>query len=233
MPTFTRAAPSADMPESALRQRSSLGDLIYESLLERLISLQIAPGSRIAIDGLVRELGVSQTPIRAALIRLESEGLVEKKHNIGYSAAPLPMPEQLAHMYDIRMLLEPYTARLAATNMTEQERQLLVELANSMADLSDMQDARKAYGKFAQQDALFHAHIAEGSGNTLAADSLARLYAHMHLFRLRFHAVVTGGAVEEHALIVKAILARDADGAAQAMHEHIERSRQRLLPYFR
>lgn len=233
MPSSIRAIPAADRPESALRHRSSLGDLIYESLLERLISLQIAPGSRIAIDGLVRELGVSQTPIRAALIRLESEGLVEKKHNIGYSAAPLPMPDQFAHMYDIRLLLEPYTARLAADNMGEQQREQLVAIADSMANLSDMEDARKAYGKFAQQDALFHAHIAEGSGNTLAAEALARLYAHMHLFRLRFHSVVTGGAVEEHALIVKAILQRDAQGAAQAMHEHIERSRQRLLPYFR
>jgi DNA-binding GntR family transcriptional regulator len=72
-------------PALEIRQ-GSIGDRVYEALLSQMISLKIAPGSRISIDALAREFGVSQTPIRAALIRLEAVGLVEKTHNVGYSA---------------------------------------------------------------------------------------------------------------------------------------------------
>src|SRR4051812_27675941 len=61
---------------------------VYEAIFNKLMSLEISPGARITVDGLVRELGVSHTPIREALGRLEGEGLVVKTHLVGYSAAP-------------------------------------------------------------------------------------------------------------------------------------------------
>ncbi len=67
---------------------SSVVDGVYDNIYHRLMSLEIAPGARIPIDVLAREIGVSQTPIREALSRLEREGLVRKEHLVGYSAAP-------------------------------------------------------------------------------------------------------------------------------------------------
>ena len=61
---------------------------VYDGIYHRLMSLEIAPGARIPIDVLSRDLGVSQTPVREALSRLEREGLVRKEHLVGYSAAP-------------------------------------------------------------------------------------------------------------------------------------------------
>ena len=74
------------------------------------MALRIAPGSRITVDNLVRELNVSQTPIREALGRLEGEGLVIKTHLIGYSAAPQISRRRFDELYELRLLLEPEAA---------------------------------------------------------------------------------------------------------------------------
>lgn len=209
----------------------SIGDRVYETLLSQLISLKIAPGSRIAIDALVREFGVSQTPIRAALIRLETEGLVEKVHNIGYSAAPMPTRQRFEEIFDMRLLLEPYMAGRVAERISADLREELAKLADAMA-VPTSDDAKLAYGKFAIQDASFHAWIAEHGENTLAADALNRLYAHTHLFRLRFHSQVTEAAITEHAEIVKALSSGDPAAAREAMASHIMASRSRMAPFF-
>ena len=209
----------------------SIGDRVYEALLSRMISLKIPPGSRISIDALTRDLGVSATPIRAALIRLEASGLVEKTHNIGYSAAPMPSRQRFEEMFDLRLLLEPYMAARAAERLSSDLRKELAELAATMAHPASG-DAKVAYGKFALQDAKFHSWIASHGANDLAADALKRLHAHTHLFRLRFHTQVTEEAIDEHARIVEALSAGDPIGARDSMVSHITASRSRMAPYF-
>ena len=228
---YRHVAPTDDHDTTLLQRRPSLGEEVYDALLSRLISLKIAPGSRIAVDSLVRELGVSQTPIRAALIRLESEGLVMKTHNVGYSATPMPSREQFLQIYELRMLLEPHAAALAARHFSPNDEPELQTLLNNM-ERPDTGDAHTAYGKFAMQDAAFHAWIAKRSGNTLIEDTLARLHAHMHLFRVRFHARVTQEAIAEHAQIVQALRAKNEAAASAAMLQHLQRSQKRMTPYF-
>lgn len=228
--THSSAAPDPDAP-GLLQRRPSLGEEVYDTLLSRLISLKIAPGSRIAVDSLVRELGVSQTPIRAALIRLESEGLVMKTHNVGYSATPMPSRKQFMQIYELRMLLEPHAAALAARHFCAADEPELEAMMSSM-ERPNTGDAHTAYGKFAMQDAAFHAWIARRSGNALIEETLARLHSHMHLFRVRFHAKVTLEAITEHARIVQALRAGDETAASAAMLDHLQRSQERMAPYF-
>ena len=73
--------------------------------------------------------------------------------------------------------------------------------------------------------------IAAGSGNGLIRDSLSKLHAHLHIFRLRFHSEVTQEAYAEHAKLVDALLKRDAAAAESAMRAHIEKSYKRLVPF--
>jgi DNA-binding GntR family transcriptional regulator len=216
-------------PALEIRQ-GSIGDRVYEALLSQMISLKIAPASRISIDALAREFGVSQTPIRAALIRLEAVGLVEKTHNVGYSAAPLPSRQRFDEMFDMRLMLEPYLAGRAAERISSELREELAKLAAAMAEPTQ-DDAKLAYGKFALRDADFHAWIAAHGGNELAAEALTRLYAHTHLFRLRFHTQIATDAIKEHALIVEALSAGDSVAAREAMTSHILKSRARIAPF--
>jgi DNA-binding GntR family transcriptional regulator len=214
-----------------LRRPPRLGEEVYNAIYAQLMSLKIAPGGRISVDNLVRELGVSQTPIREALSRLEAQGLVIKTHLIGYSAAPQLDRQRLEQLYDLRLLVEPHAAARAAEAMSDEAIASLEAIDVEMRSIRNG-DARLAYGQFAQSDGMFHDMIALGSGNALIHETLARLHTHVHLFRLYFHARATSDANAEHALIIRSIKARDPNAAERAMRQHIERSRTRFMTIF-
>jgi DNA-binding GntR family transcriptional regulator len=212
-------------------QRSmGLVEEVYECIRADIMSLKIPPETRISVDRMVRELGVSQTPIREALSMLEARGLVTRKHLLGYFTAPKLNRQQYEKLYEIRLLLEPYAARGAAQNMSPQALTSLNSVALRMApDPTEITHA--SYGRFADDDSEFHARIADGSDNELIAESLARLHTHMHIFRLRFHTEVTNEAFAEHARVVRALQEKDADAAEAAMRSHIEKSYERLVQF--
>lgn len=217
--------------QTLLKRPARLGDEVYNALYAMLMSREIAPGGRIAVDRLVRELGVSQTPIREALSRLEAQGLVVKTHLIGYSAANQMDSPRLEQLYELRLLLEPFAAARAARAMTEESQAALINLAAEM-QADNAGPVAEAYGRFAQLDSEFHDQIAHACGNELVQETLANLHTHVHLFRLHYHARVTTDAIAEHQSIISALIARDADGAGLAMRMHIERSRARFMSAF-
>lgn len=215
----------------ALKRPTRLGEEVYNVIYAQLMSRQIPPGGRISVDRLVRELGVSQTPIREALSRLEAQGLVVKTHLIGYSSADQMDSDRLQQLYELRLLLEPFAAAQAARAMTDEALAALVKLSSDM-QACEAEPAGEAYGRFAQLDSDFHDLIAETGGNELIQETLAGLHIHVHLFRLFYHARVTADAIEEHQRIIEALAARDPDGAETAMRGHLERSRERFTRAF-
>ena len=219
------AVPSA--VAGLLRRPARLGDEVYSAIFGRIMSLEIAPGARISVDAVARQLGVSQTPIREALTRLEAEGLVIKTHLVGYSAAPQLSPAQLAELYELRLLLEPFAARKCAEAISPRAIEHLASLCAEMAVLA-RSEGLNAYAQFAQIDMAFHDQIAASAGNGLVIDALARLHTHVHLFRLVFNVRATDTAIAEHAAILEAIRARDPDAAEAAMRFHIEQSQTRF-----
>src|SRR5690606_25151176 len=110
----------------------------------------------------------------------------------------------------MRTLLEPSAAALAADNARRDDIVQLQALCDNMAQLVD-DDTEGNYGRFAVLDGQFHAHIAQISDNELLRHTLGTLHAHMHLFRLRYHASVAEEAVKEHLAILKGIENRDPD----------------------
>ena len=207
-----------------------LGEEVYNALYARLMSLKIPPGGRISIDSLARDLGVSQTPVREALSRLEMQGLVVKTHLMGYSAADQMEVDRFDQLYELRLLLEPVAAAKAALNMSDEAKEALVRLSQSIEP--DGQLSRTAYGRFAHKDQDFHEAIAQGSGNELIRECLSRLHIHVHLFRLFHHAHAAHAAFDEHQKIVLAVDAGDAGAAEHAMRDHIKRSYERFRPAF-
>lgn len=204
----------------------------YQLIYGLLISGGIEPGARIAVDQLVRRLGVSQTPLRQALVTLESEGLVTKTHLVGYRASELLTRKEFDDLFAVRMLLEPQAAAWAAGRRSEEDVVALKALQDEMTDQATQAGALP-YAQFAQRDGQLHHLIAGASGNESLQDSVTRLHPHLHLFRLQYHTTVTTDALDEHAEIVDAIAEGDEKAARAAMRNHLRRGQRRLDRSFR
>ncbi|HVV28527.1 MAG TPA: GntR family transcriptional regulator [Rhizomicrobium sp.] len=211
-----------DMAERQIARPSGLAEEVYRRIRADIMSLKLPPDSRVSVDSLARELGVSQTPIREALSMLEANGLVSKKHFAGYQTAPRMDRAQLDALFEFRLLIEPHAARKAAGAMAEADMALLESGARA-----------PSHDAFADMDTAFHKMIAEGAGNPLIADSLARLHIHIHIFRSCFKSEIAKEAVHEHDDVIAAIRSRDGDAAEAAMRRHIERSYGRLRDFIK
>ena len=164
-PSSRLKAVSSDEPASPrpIQRPAGLVDEVYNRVRDDIMSLKIAPDTRITIESLARSLGVSQTPIREALSMLEAKGLVTKQHLIGYCTAPILNRAQFENIHEIRLLIEPYAARMAARKMSEESVAELGRLLAKMRPKKD--DSRTTYDQFAELDAEFHERIAEATGN--------------------------------------------------------------------
>ncbi|MCE4026261.1 GntR family transcriptional regulator [Microbacterium sp. Au-Mic1] len=212
--------------------RRNLGNDVYETVRSRIMNHAIAPGDRLNIDRLSRALNVSQTPIRQALARLESEGLVEKQPLIGYSATPVLTRAELEDLYGFRLLNEPWAAgRAAALQGANAQDALTAELASARDVGSATPDG--SLKSAIAHDARFHELILSLAGNEIVRSALERTHSHLHLFRLysRDHAVDT--TIEEHEGIASAVVSGSERAALEAMRAHLESSRTRTIQALR
>ena len=104
--------------ERLLVERPPLVDDVHDVLVDMLMNHDLDAGARLNIDALARTLGVSPTPIREALARMEAEGLVVKEPRRGYTVAPLIGLEDLRALIDFRLLIEPAAASAAARRVS-------------------------------------------------------------------------------------------------------------------
>lgn len=225
---------SDDAPRGprALPARRALVDDVYDAVLGLLMDRVIEPGARVNIDAVARDLDVSPTPVREALTRLESEGLVAKRALKGFAAAPLLDSEGLRDLYDMRKLLEPEAARRASANIDPAIEAELAKSIERMRAASGADDGEPfgEYRQFPEEDLHFHHVIAARAQSPLLSDAIVRLRSHMHLYRLNFRHDFEGDTLREHEQILDALRRRDPDAAARAMLAHIENSYRRVEP---
>ena len=218
--------------EHFLPARRALADDVYDAVLALLMDQVIEPGSRASIDGIARQLNVSPTPVREALARLESEGLVIKRALKGYTAAPVLDSEGLRQLFEMRRLMEPYATRNAVGELTPGTLNQLEELCEAMhrsgAAAQTGEDRFSDYKASAAQDAAFHRIIAEHSGNLLLSDAIARLRSHMHQYRIYFKHGVVDETSGEHEAVLEALREGDDVAAEKAMLDHITKSYHRI-----
>ena len=211
------------------RKRSLLGDDVYESLSAAVLEHILSPGDRINIDAIARELDVSPTPVREALARLESEGLVRKRPLAGYTVSPLLTRAEFADMFDMRLLLECAAARWAAERAGPGQRaELVVEAARTV----EAGDDREWHAAFTALDARLHDLVARAAASPLLHDSITRLHSHLHLHRRSFPYAQTTATTDEHERIAAAIRDADPDRAEAAMRAHLTLARERHLMSF-
>ncbi|MCG5213214.1 GntR family transcriptional regulator [Streptosporangium sp. KLBMP 9127] len=222
--------PSTQQPEgraARLPRRQILTDEVYETLKAMIMNSEITAGARVNIDALARDLRVSQTPLREALARLESDGLVTKAALKGYSVSQVLTRAEFEDLYELRRLLEPWAAARCA------ERAGRAGRARLQAEMSSCREPAPAggyqsYRRMTEHDQRFHGLITELAGNRAVQASFERTHCHLHLFRISYADRLGTQTLLEHHRILDALLAGDPEQAAAAMLAHLDASRARL-----
>jgi DNA-binding GntR family transcriptional regulator len=214
---------------AALPNRQVLADGVYEQIRALIMNDGIAPGARVNIDEIARELGVSGTPVREALARLESEQLVSRLPLRGYRVTELLTRREVEDIYALRLLLEPPSAALAAAAMTDAyEAALEAELATCPS--APGEGGYSAYKALYAHDTRLHELILRIAGNAAVEQVFTRTHCHLHFFRLTYNQPAGEQAIHEHRVVVDALISRKPQAARKAMTVHLETARDRLLP---
>ncbi|MED7949003.1 GntR family transcriptional regulator [Streptomyces sp. BE20] len=229
MPPHASSAAGAQEPDAKPPVRQVLSDSVYEKIKAMVMDHEIAPGARVGIEALSRGLGVSPTPVREALARLEADGLVVKRSLSGYRATELLTRQGLEELFEMRLLLEPRAAALAADHATEEHLDALEGIMEEMRGHPGPTGRYADYHGFAALDQRFHEAIALAAHRPLLADAVERLHAHLHVFRLASVRFTEDPTLEEHERVIRAVLRGKPDRAAEAMTDHLTHSLQRQL----
>lgn len=219
-------------------ERRGLRDRVYDRILDTLLRTDPTPGTRMSIDTIARQLGVSPTPVREALVDLERTGLVTREALKGYRVAPPLGTEQLTELFVAREMLETTAVRLAIADVdallpslrAAQERHRLAGEAVIDSLHRGEPDVGLASDYFAR-DSDFHAVIFEHTGNRYLREMSAGLGAQLHRLRQTVHRGITDvhEAFAEHTAIIDAFASGEAARAEEAMTTHIRNVRSRTL----
>lgn len=187
-------------------------------LREAIRAGERAAGQRFVELDVAEQLGVTRAAVRAALLDLTGEGLVERIANRGARVRVIPL-EEAVQIVECRAALEGLCAAKAAELAKDADRELLRGLGDKMREAVASGDVM-AYSKLNQQ---LHAHILRLSGQQVAAGQLERLNAQIvrHQFRLSLRPGRPQTSLPEHLAIIEAVCAGDGLAAEKAAREHL------------
>jgi DNA-binding GntR family transcriptional regulator len=204
------------------QEHLSLVDIAYNALVEAIINQEYGPGAPISIDGLAKQLEMSNTPIREALMRAKGERLVKQKTNYGFVVSDLLTPKELHDMFEVRHLLEIHALRSAV--ITDKALEQLTQFMEQMRTAKDG-SAYDDYKNFLQLDHAFHYALVSLAENALLVKSWQDLHVHLHLSRLYLGVGLFDRqlAQQEHESIFEALRKHDNQEAADRLSRHILR----------
>lgn len=196
---------------------SSRAEFAYQTILSAIVRLELTPGQVISTQALSQSLGVSRTPVREALKRLEALGFVRSVPQSGTVVVGIDVDE-LAQATEMREVLEVWSVRRVAESVADTAQlRSLIELQQSAGTAGDADG-------FLQADEAFHSHLAQLSGNAKLMEFLSILNPSLMRARywaLRYSPFRVKESTSEHVTIADAIDRRDPDGAAELMRTHI------------
>jgi DNA-binding GntR family transcriptional regulator len=196
--------------------------MAYKSIKEYILDGHLRVDSRLTEEFLAGQLGISKSPIREALNRLETEGLIRIEPRRGAYLRNYTAKEG-DELYDFREALEVHVIRTAKITPN-----LISELRASIDRQRGHLASREKVG-YIQEDVTFHAMLAEATGNSLLRSELERLKNIIWLFRRNNYDVLSSAALDGHQLILDALEVGDREQAQGAMRQHISRVRRTLV----
>lgn len=223
------AAPPAGIAISpaALGARRALRHDVVSRLLLEIFKGNLPPGTRLIANKLSKQLGISATPLREALVELEAIGVVEINHNRGAIAAPFG-PEQLRGIYQVRRVLEAEAARCACGHIPRAE---LEDLRDEFDEYAARRSKSAAWLKAAMAaDTRLHETIAAACGSPRLAKEIDRYALLMQTISEaignRHHSQEV--SIREHLTIIAALLSGDSEASGRAMARHIDSTAERV-----
>jgi DNA-binding GntR family transcriptional regulator len=195
-------------------------DLAYQQIRQRILEGELAPETSLDQEALAEWLGLSTTPVREALRRLQSERLVVSRAHRDTVVAPLSV-ESVEQVYAVRLALDPLAASLAAAHADDGERARILALSQDPPSDADP----LSHVSFNRR---LHRAIYAASGNTVLIEMLDSLWDLSDRYRrvISKDDAVIELAQDEHHAIVTAVVDGDPDRAADLMRDHLAASLQ-------
>ncbi|MBR3183893.1 MAG: GntR family transcriptional regulator [Firmicutes bacterium] len=203
-----------------LQNHKPLREIVYEELKRQIMVGEIAPGTRMMEVELAEEMGVSRTPVREAIRKLEKEGLVTIEPRRGAYASDISAKD-MVDILEVRQDLEGMAAGIAAQRITEEGRLELESIARKYKESVDKEDIEQII----KNDEAFHKYIVSLSGNK----TLIKMVSQVQELALRFRYIYYEdfsrfkNQPTEHQEIVDAIVSGDVNSARVNAEEHLAR----------
>ena len=207
-------------------QASSLVSDAYDYLVDAITSFKIPSNSAISENKLATQLGISRTPIRQALQRLEAEGLITKTDSSRFTVA-LVTPKQVEEACDLLQIIDTYLFTKAAKTLTKEKKEELLKVTQAMISAAQKND-RESWSK---ADSKFHDLVIQAADNQTIADlalvtrrKIQRFWTRSAQYENRLET-----CSKEHEVLAKAIVNQDLKSIEPAVNEHINHMRSSIL----
>ena len=216
-------------PLQAFQERKSLGEHVFESLKHSIVMGKISSGEWLVESHIAETLGISRTPVREAIHKLEREGLIERQPRGGFTVLGLTRND-IGETFGIRSVLEGYAARLAAVKHNEEELETLEKKIEEFQNALD----RKKMNLLPAINTEFHDLLYSLSKSPKLIsiinglrDQICR-FRKMNLKEEKFAATSN----QDHIQMLQSIRKRNAQDAERLAREHILRGREIVLKEF-
>ena len=202
------------------QSQKTLVDRIYQEIQDKILYKVWGDGHQVLEQELAEELGVSRTPVREALIRLQRDGLIKVTPRHGMRVLPMS-PTDVREIYQILSSLESLAVELAAKRKPSAKEFEPLEKANATMKVSHEASNLKAW---AHADELFHYHLVELSGNRILTDVHENFWVRAQRARLTMLSMMPPPArsTQEHAMLLEAIRNGESVVARQRVEAHLE-----------
>ncbi len=203
-----------------------LRDVVFQTLRKAILTGEIKPGERLMEIKLASKLGVSRTPIREAIRKLELEGLVTNIPRRGAIVSEIS-ERGLRDVLEVRRDLDAFCAELASERITEDEKERLIDACRAFEEAVLTKNATV----IAKADVDFHDIIIGATGNERLVTMINNLAEQMYRYRFEYIKDESQHSrlVREHKVLMDAILKGDGKAARKAATEHIDNQEMSIL----
>ena len=207
-----------DMLQENMDEYLPLRDVVFKTLRQGILTGELKPGERLMEIHLAKRLGVSRTPIREAIRKLELEGLVTMIPRRGAEVAKITA-KNLRDVLEVRVALDELAVQLACERMLDEDIERLRKACEDFARVTGTKDATV----ISRADVALHDIIVESTGNIRLKQLVNNLAEQMYRYRFEYikDSVYHERLIEEHRELLESLENRDKERAAKAVRTHI------------